>query len=66
MKTNDELVAEMKAQIKQHGDQKALAERLGISVGFLNDILRGRAPVTKDVAEKLGYRKAVVFIKDKK
>jgi hypothetical protein len=63
MKTNDELVALLKKEIKKHGDQKALAERIGITPGFLNDILVGRAPVTQQVAEYLGYNKVTGFEK---
>lgn len=63
MKTNDELVELLKQEIRKHGDQKALAARIGISPGFLNDILQGRAPVTRQVADYLGYNKTTGFIK---
>lgn len=66
MKTNDEMLNLLREEVERRGSQKAVAEWLGITQGFLGDILHGRAPVTADVAEKLGYRKSVVFIKDKR
>lgn len=63
MKTNEDLVEIIRNKIKAHGDQKALAQKIGVSPGFLNDVLRGRAPVTKQIAEYFGYSKVTGFIK---
>lgn len=41
--------------------KRALAARLGISTFKLSLILRGRAPVPDDVAERLGLRRVTLF-----
>lgn len=71
MKNNDELVKLIWQEIEKFeasggksGAQKRVAEALGISAGFLNDILKGRAPVTAQVAEYFGYTKVTGFVKD--
>lgn len=60
---NEDLVVLLEEEVKKFGSQKALAERIGISLGFMNDILHSRAPVTQQVAEYLGYNKVVGFVK---
>lgn len=64
MKNNDDLVKLIQKEIERFGSQKKVADAIGITQGFLNDILRGRAPVTDQVAQYFGYTKVVGFIKD--
>ena len=46
--------------------QKNVAAELGISPQFLSDLLRGRKEITPRVAEAMGYRRMVVFVKVRK
>lgn len=64
MKTNDELLDILWDKVNEAGSQKKVADEIGISAGFLNDILQGRAPVTDQVARYLGYKKVKGFVKD--
>ncbi len=47
-------------RIQEHIDfigmsQAELAERLGISIPKLNELIKGKAPITKETAAKLEY-----------
>ena len=45
--------------------QRQVARDLGISSGWLHDILHGRRPVPAEVARKMGFerKKQVVFVR---
>lgn len=59
--TEEQLQAELREQLRLAGSQLALAEELGISPQYLNDILhRGRALGPK-VLRALGYRRVTVY-----
>jgi transcriptional regulator with XRE-family HTH domain len=58
---NAQMVKAIRARAKELGSQKALAEAMGISEGFLTDILKGRAPVPNSVAEYFGFTKRTVY-----
>ena len=64
MNNNDDLLKLILREIERLGSQKALADEIGISLGFLNDIVQGRAPVTQQVAEYFGYKKITGFVRD--
>jgi hypothetical protein len=42
--------------------QKQVADELGISGPFLNDVLLGRRGISPRLAEKLGFEKVMVFV----
>jgi len=46
--------------------QNEVAAELGISPQFLSDLLAGRKDITRRVAEAMGYRRMVVFVKTRK
>jgi hypothetical protein len=43
--------------------QTEAARELGISVGYLNDVLHGRRPISVRLAQKLGWKKLAVFMR---
>ena len=49
-------LAELQEMVKEAGSQKAVAERLGITPAYLNDILRERTHVSENIANLLGFR----------
>ena len=63
MKTNDELVKLLEKEIDRLGSQRRVAKAIGITPGFLNDVLQGRAPVTQQIAAYFGYSKVTGFVK---
>lgn len=44
------------------GSQRRLARRLGFKSAYLNDILRGRRPISAKLAARLGYDRVVLFL----
>lgn len=55
----------IRAIVKSKGSQFAAAKHLDISPMYLSDILRGKSDISDNVARKLGYRRVMVFEKDK-
>lgn len=43
--------------------QKVVAEQYGISPQYLNDILKQRRDISATLADRLGYRRRVEFVK---
>lgn len=43
--------------------QTAVAAQLGITVQYLNDILHGKRGISNRIAQVLGWRELVVFVK---
>lgn len=41
--------------------KKALAAHLGISTQYLRDVVNGKMPISKNLAEKLGFTRVVTF-----
>ena len=50
-----EVVAALRAAVKEVGTQKLLAEKIGISLVRLNGQATGRVPMSEMVAGYLGY-----------
>lgn len=50
-------------EVEHWGSQAALASKLGISTSWLNDLLRGKKPVSLEVAERLGMERITVFVR---
>jgi hypothetical protein len=61
LRTDEDLLAELRAQLDQPGGKDALAARLGLSAFNLSLLLRGRGQLSDKVAERLGYRRVTRF-----
>lgn len=57
MQTKD-VIADLKALVKQHGSQQRAATALGISLVYVNDLLHGRRQPGPTVLKALGFRKS--------
>lgn len=57
----DDLVAELRHMVGEHGTQAKVAERLGISPAYLSDVMRRTKAPSDRLAEKLGYRREVWY-----
>ena len=57
MKTNVDALVYLKALIETHGSQTAAAQRLKVSVPYVNDLLHGRRKFSKVMLAKLGLRR---------
>ena len=51
----------IKDMVKEKGSQVAAAKELNISPAYLADILNGNRSISESVAQKLGYRRVVVY-----
>jgi plasmid maintenance system antidote protein VapI len=51
--------------VKRKGTQAAAAEELGVSPAHISDIIRGNRGISDEIAQRLGYRRVVVFEKVK-
>lgn len=63
--TQAEAVAMLREIVIQSGSQLAAAKRLNISPAYLIAILNGERTVSDRVAQALGYRRVVQYIKIK-
>jgi predicted transcriptional regulator len=59
--THDKALELIKRMVRDEGSQIAVAKKLDITPSFLSDILRGRRTIPDSVAQKLGYRRVVMF-----
>lgn len=59
--TEEELVMDLAARIQRRGDGKRVARQLGISQPALSNVLTGGRTIGADVAERLGFRRVVMF-----
>lgn len=44
-----------------HGGQKVCADEMGVSQGYLNDVLKGRTRIGPKILESLGLVETVVY-----
>ena len=58
--TSDDLIEALKAGVSKTS-QKDMAENLGVTPQFLNDVLRGRREISYRLAEAMGFRRLVLF-----
>lgn len=61
MKTERDLVTELRAMCLPRGAKRAMAKSLGISAQYMGDILSGRNKISDRIADKLGYRRITMF-----
>jgi hypothetical protein len=60
--TTGDVLADLRHRVEDRGAQKELADDLGISAAYMNDIVHERRDISREFAEKLGYRRVVVFV----
>lgn len=65
MKNENELRVELN-EMWQGATLRDLSDRLGLSTGFLHDVIRGRRNITPKLAAKLGYRVEVTKTVERK
>lgn len=58
---HQELFSIFRDFVKNQPTQDEAAKTLGISPQYLGDMLRGRSPLSADVAQRLGWEKCTVF-----
>lgn len=61
--THEKAMEILKEKVKEAGSQLQLAKQLDISPQFLNDIFLGRRSISDNLAQKLGYRRVINFVK---
>lgn len=59
--SQDAIITMLISKCQERGKKKGLAEQIGVSPQYVTDILKGRRDISSEVAEKLGYRKLVLF-----
>lgn len=60
--TTEHLLDDIRLGVRTTGSQKKVAESLGISPQYLNDVLAGRREISEALAERLGYRRIVLYM----
>ncbi len=60
--TQDEVVARLRAIVKTR-TQASLADEIGVSRSFLNEVIKGTRPPTGKILDHLGLRAQTVYIK---
>ena len=60
--TEQELIDHIRKRCPERGDMQALCGELGISQGYLSDLLAGKARAGAIIAEKLGFRTEMMFV----
>lgn len=63
--TNKQMLGVISALVEKWGTQNSVAARLDITPAYLSDIRAERREISEKVARKLGYRREVVFTKEK-
>jgi predicted transcriptional regulator len=59
--THEELIKEIRKQIKELGTQREYAALLGISLNTLSKVLRGKAPPTFEILAHLGVEPVICY-----
>ena len=59
--TTSEFLLFLHDRIREAGDQKTLAKQLGVSQGYLSDVLLGRREPADKILTRLGLRRVVTF-----
>lgn len=59
--TKTEFMLFLHDKIREAGDQKTLAKQLGVSQGYLSDVLLGRREPADKILTCLGLRRVVTF-----
>jgi DNA-binding CsgD family transcriptional regulator len=59
-KTTEQVLIELHLLVTDK-TQKQVADQLGVSPAYINDLIKGRRLLSAKVAEKLGYRRVVKY-----
>lgn len=62
--TQHDLLDEIAALVDRLGTRTLTARHLQISLPYLSDVMLGRRIISSNLAEKLGFRKVTLFLKD--
>jgi plasmid maintenance system antidote protein VapI len=62
--THDEILKIIKEMVSKWGTQKELADHLGISNAYLNDIIHEKQAVSDKVARRLGYKRIIKYVQE--
>ena len=60
--TEHDILDELTDRVRDES-QRAVASALGFSTPYLNDVLHGRRGISITLAERLGWKRMVVFVK---
>jgi transcriptional regulator with XRE-family HTH domain len=60
---SDGIVKELYEMVEREGNQKKLAEKLGISEQYLSDVLNGHSEPGESIYHALGYVRVVTYAK---
>lgn len=60
--TESEVLAELREAIEDAGSQKAFAAKVGVSLAYVNDMLRGHRAIQGKVLTALGFERRTVFV----
>lgn len=63
MITHDELVALIRAAVKEAGSQRALARQWSVAPAYVTDLLRGLRDPGPKILEAMGYERVVLYRK---
>jgi predicted DNA-binding protein (UPF0251 family) len=59
--THEEAIEMLRRLVDEEGSQTQAAAKLGISSGYLSEILANGKPISDKVAKALGYEKIVLY-----
>jgi hypothetical protein len=62
VKTEHDMLDVITGMVEKARSQRAVAEALGISDSYLNDVLQGKRSVGAALVRRLGYGKVTVFV----
>ena len=62
--TQDEVLAQLHGIIKTR-TQASLADEIGVSRSFLNDVIKGTRPPTGKILDYLGLQAQIIYVKIK-
>lgn len=59
--TVDEVRRRLQQQIDLNGSQTATAQRLGVSLAYLNDVIRGKREPGEKLLTPIGIQKVIIY-----
>jgi predicted DNA-binding protein (UPF0251 family) len=59
--SHEEAIDMLRRLVEEEGSQTQAAAKLGISSGYLSEILTNGRPISDKVAKALGYERVVVY-----
>lgn len=60
--TQDQVVTRLRAIVKTRGTQSRLADEIGVSRSFLNEVVKGTRPPTGKILDFLGLQSQTIYI----